>query len=87
MSETTDEDKILSIDLHYAACMRALEEFTDTLSALYVAMWLLASADDAADKLYRKTYIGLLRSIADKAHRFEVADEFRENYYQEKDNA
>jgi hypothetical protein len=87
MAEVTDEDKILSIDLHYAQCLHTLEDFTDSLSALYVAMWLLASGDDArADKLYQQTYRGLLRDIADDAHRFEITDEFREKYYQDKDN-
>lgn len=87
MAEVSDEDKILSIDLQYARCLHALEDFTDTLSALYVAIWLCASGDDeAADKLYRRTYRGLLRNIADDAHSLEVTDEFRENYYEEKDN-
>lgn len=82
---TNDNDKILSFDLHYAACLHTLEDFTDSLSALYVAIWLLTSGDDyEAANLYRSTYHGLLRHIADDAHTFEITDKFRTQYETQK---
>jgi len=84
MAESTDDDKILEFDLQFATCLHAIEDFTDALNALYVSIWLLASGDDAeANKLYRRTYHGLLKAIADDARSLEVTDEFRTQYWKQ----
>lgn len=84
---TDDDDKILNLDLNLAVCLSAVETFTDSLSRLYVAVWLLTSGDDDyADRHYRKIYRSLLRQIADKASRLEVTDEFRTQYEAQTDD-
>ena len=84
MAESSDDDKILSFDLHLAACLHAVEDLTEALSNLYVSVWLLASGNDVeANKLYRRTYHELLRAIADEVRSLEVTDEIRTQYQEQ----
>ncbi|MEM9151825.1 MAG: hypothetical protein AAGB19_15405 [Cyanobacteria bacterium P01_F01_bin.3] len=79
--QTNDDDKILNVDFHYAVCLIAADELIESLIEMYAAIWLLASGDEPeADALYRRTYHGILKHIADESHSLTVTDEFREQY-------
>ncbi|PZO58064.1 MAG: hypothetical protein DCF15_05880 [Phormidesmis priestleyi] len=81
MAELADEDKQLAFDLHYAACLHAVEDFTDALQTLYGAIYILTSGDEGeTDKFYAKAYQGLLDFLAQDAEDLTVTDEFKKQY-------
>lgn len=81
MPDLSDEDKLIAFDLHYAACLHALEDLSDALNTLYAAIWLIASGDDSrADEFYKGTYQGLLTFLAQDSENLTVTDEFRNLY-------
>ena len=80
---TTDEDKILNFDFHYAVCLLAVDELIEALNDLYTSIWLMVSGDDEeTDKFYASTYDGLLERISEQAANLTVTDEFKQ-YYEE----
>ena len=81
MAELSDEDKLLAFDLHYAACLHAVEDLTEALNALYAAIWMMASGDDSkADEFYKGAYKGLLEFLAQDSENLTVTDDFRKQY-------
>ena len=78
---TSDKDKVLNFDFHYAICLLAIDELTEALKNLYGSIWLLTSGNDAAtDTHYRSVYHGLLRLIADECSSLTITDDFRIQY-------
>lgn len=81
MADLSDEDKQLAFDLHYAACLHAVEELSDALNTLYASIWVMASGDDSrADEFYAGAYKGLLEFLAQDSESLTVTDEFRKQY-------
>jgi len=84
---TTDEDKLLNFDFHYASCLLALDDFADALTDLYLSIWLMTSGnDEATNEHYAATYQGLTDRLFDEVGELETTDEFRAQYEQGKSN-
>lgn len=84
MTQPTDEDKILELDLHYAACLHAVEDLSDALDELYASIWLMVSGDDSkADEFYKGAYKGLLEFLAQDSENLTVTDELRKQYQEQ----
>lgn len=84
MADLSDEDKQLAFDLHYAACLHAVEDLSSALNNLYASIWLMASGDDnKADEFYKGAYQGLLEFLSQDSENLTVTDEFRKQYQEQ----
>ena len=84
MADLSNEDKQLAFDLHYAACLHAVEDLSDALNTLYASIWLMASGNEGkADKFYKGAYEGLLEFLAQDSENLTVTDEFRKQYQEQ----
>jgi len=85
VADTTNEDKVLAVDFHFAVCLLAIEELADALSELYASIWLLTGGNDTkANTLYRRNYHSILKAIADESSSLTVTDDFRKQYLEQK---
>ena len=81
MADLGDDDKRLAFDLHYAACLHAVEDLSDALNLLYSIVWMMARGnEEKADEFYAKTYQGLLEVLAADSENLTVTDEFKKRY-------